>query len=538
MEIRDNKLLSTWEAAVSLQLATAAFAQDMQEVLADKGGQADIVEDADDVYHDDNMDQEAHYKLIEQCKPWLQILLRNIREYINPPGALGSGHRGLAHKAGTFVYALHLQTAAHVPLQQQADSYQSHTADMGIELGFPNLHLSDRGIDGLLPDWIERMSPDVVCHVNGPAALAVEKESDGELQVDGIDGAIVPHSDDEEQLAAIEPPPLPVACTPAPPVLMDNALQIAGLQHISDNLCEDVHLAMDYWPQFFAYLKLLEALLTVQERRFLYINQCLRGTPYQHYERKFLKFKGSLHEERWREVLFFLKRIITLLPCLCATWDHVKYEAGADAVTLNRGAQAKAQARQEHRAGVQSFSPRILTVALQSGLFTRFCFMAVKLEDVPPAFAAWAEQCPCHAPLLDLCKTDYKKRLLFQQHYGPSITKCPCSGMRLSELIAGKLDEVAEKAWENAEAEIMCLPTLRGVRAMSEDDWVTLLRNYRHGRNVQRSLLALKTDYNKRLPTFLAGLAHVDEDVARSIGHRIVEAFSVDPRAAVHHRKT
>jgi hypothetical protein len=47
--------------------------------------------------------------------------------------------------------------------------------------------------------------------------------------------------------------------------LLPNSLTIAGLQHIIDNLCKDVHESMAHWSDYFAELKCFEALLRVEE---------------------------------------------------------------------------------------------------------------------------------------------------------------------------------------------------------------------------------------------------------------------------------
>ncbi len=47
--------------------------------------------------------------------------------------------------------------------------------------------------------------------------------------------------------------------------LLPNALTMAGLQHIIDNLCHDVHESMSHWGVYFEELKCFEAFLRVEE---------------------------------------------------------------------------------------------------------------------------------------------------------------------------------------------------------------------------------------------------------------------------------
>ena len=60
---------------------------------------------------------------------------------------------------------------------------------------------------------------------------------------------------------------------------MPEALTVAGLQHVVNNLCSDVHQGMKHWQAFHAQLKSLEALLRIDERRQRFAWTCLHGTP-------------------------------------------------------------------------------------------------------------------------------------------------------------------------------------------------------------------------------------------------------------------
>ncbi len=88
--------------------------------------------------------------------PWLRTIITSIREHINPPTALGSGHRALADKAAAEVYKWALQEPMGAPLASHASSYVSHTSDMGVELGLPEFTIPDDGIERLLPGWMHR----------------------------------------------------------------------------------------------------------------------------------------------------------------------------------------------------------------------------------------------------------------------------------------------------------------------------------------------------------------------------------------------
>jgi hypothetical protein len=46
---------------------------------------------------------------------------------------------------------------------------------------------------------------------------------------------------------------------------LPESMTFAGLQHIVDNLCADVHKSMSHWPAFNKELKSLEAFLRVED---------------------------------------------------------------------------------------------------------------------------------------------------------------------------------------------------------------------------------------------------------------------------------
>lgn len=54
-------------------------------------------------------------------------------------------------------------------------------------------------------------------------------------------------------------------------VLMPHSLTMPRLQHISNNMCNEVHTALPHFSEYWIQLKALETLLVVPERRSRYI---------------------------------------------------------------------------------------------------------------------------------------------------------------------------------------------------------------------------------------------------------------------------
>ena len=125
---------------------------------------------------------------------------------------------------------------------------------------------------------------------------------------------------------------------------------------------------------------------------------------------------------------------------------------------------------------------------------------------------------------------------MFKAHYNG--TTCPCAGMMLPELVCGRLERVFADLWGVAEGELYILEWPQNVTPPIAADWATVLDDLSYAKTGMLTVLTLKTDYLHRLPVMAAGIAHVDEDEAVAAAQRFIEAWSIDPREAVHHRKT
>ncbi|CAE7488403.1 unnamed protein product, partial [Symbiodinium sp. KB8] len=365
--------------------------------------------------HQDFLDGDEPEKIrwptspLPEWVPWLQTLRSNIHEHINPPAAMGSGHRSLSDKAACEVFKWHLQHPITSDLFQHGASYVAHCSDMGVELSLPDFHVSG-SVEALLPDWLHRfIPPDIDVDDSNQAVpcapLDVEDNIDGDfLEDDDVE----PGGPAEAVAARAHQRAGPRA---AESFLMPCAFTIGGLQHVVNNLCADVHQGMGNWAPFYSDLKAVEALLRVDERRQRFIWTCLQGTPLEGQSHRFQRFKGSLYESRWHEVLGFLKQLTGLLPKLARAWDSQKYIRGVNLDGQARPAQAQAENVQNQRQGLSVFDPAKVQEAVQSPLFHSYAAMALKLEEVPEALASAAEACKTQMLLLLRLKTAYLQKL-------------------------------------------------------------------------------------------------------------------------------
>ena len=337
----------------------------------------------------DDLDQDDYMEPKSEWRPWLQAIAKHIVEIINMPGALGSGHRGLNDKAGVEVFKWGLSEPRAAPLITHAETYMAHCSDMGVELGLPDFNISGRH-EALLPTWFHRSAGDAVIPDLEPSAAVGD-------DIDGVDGPAF-HDD-------------PSGKADAPKHFMPNCMAFGGLQHVVNNLCEDVHKGLAHWPTFYTQLKVLEVFLRTDERRQRYIVTCLRGSRLASPEHRFEKFEASLYEGRWHEVLRFLRALKPLLLILSRTWDENKFVRGIEFKGEQRKDQKETQERAEKACGYRYLSPKEVTAALADALFHAYVRMSLLLEEVPEQLAWNSEECVCHGPLVK-GMSEHKRKII------------------------------------------------------------------------------------------------------------------------------
>ena len=113
---------------------------------------------------------------------------------------------------------------------------------------------------------------------------------------------------------------------------------------------------------------------------------------------------------------------------------------------------------------------------------------------------------------------------------------CSMKGKRLPELVAGSFNQYFDRVCEVALTELMM-----GCRVhFSEEQWAIVLQNFVAGKAVSWGGFKVKTNFVKRLPWQLAGIAHYDESTARQIARDILDYFDGQDGSAqqMHHGLT
>ena len=495
----------------------------------------------------------------EEWKPLLHQIKRSIVPHINHPAALASGNMGLADKVATEVYKQHFNCPPSVNLGEDATRVRSNTGDMGHEMAIPTFKVDSDKVENLLPAWVQRRD------LGDDISRASELEELGEpcndddlgddLQVDEDDdlGCDIDEGDlecgicldDGVHPAGPRPEPSqdqrpPVPEAPKGKEYMPNSLTISGLMHQMDNQNNDSNKAMDYWPQFWMELKNLEAMLRSSDRRQSCVVTCIRPSRFAFLEKRILKFDASLYEDRWLEVINFLKKVRPLLSGLTQTFKAARFRSKATEADVNDNTsrrKAKARSRNDTAKQLSEFDPELLEKSLSTGLFHYFINMVFLLDSIPADFAKRYALCPCHGELLKGLD-GYKMRLVLEAHYGQGISSCPMGAKTLPELLSNGVRQVMDELRDLAEVSIRTYDPPPGVSEMSEQHWDILLRNFRQGYRANLAIAEMKNAYLVSLPICLGGVAVENEDEARANGRRAREAFRKDPREEVHDPRT
>jgi hypothetical protein len=474
--------------------------------------------------------------VLDERKPWLRQIKDSMIFVVNPPCALTGGHAGIADKVSTEAYKMHLGTEPEEHLSDEATTYRSNTADMGVEIGLARFRLADdKTAEHLLPPWLERreLGPDLEEEVE-PSDLPELEESDGSalpLDVEYGDRGEVPNS---------PPPRLPQPARA--PVrfggeYLPKCHTLAGLEHLANNLNSDVNHSMSHFKAVFSDLKQLEALLGSYRKK-TFVWTCIRKTRYAKYEAQFLNFNGSLYEQRWHEVVSFIKKVRRLIIIVTLTFSSERFLSGLDRDGLaEQSSVAATRLRKEKTAGRSDFDPHKLEKALGGAFFHFYIFMIERLDSVPTEFAKDNAICACHRALLHGLGS-YRTRLVLQAHYGPGVNMCPMSCKNLPELIDEGVEEAMneQKAIMEDEIKVFCPPP--NVRPMTDRDWEDIFDDFRQGFRASLMLLNVKTDYVHRLPVSIGGLAVASEERALHHAIKVRAAFQRDPRKEVHDPRT
>ena len=334
----------------------------------------------------------------------MQTLRQHIKLFTFVPVMLGLRCTSLAQKIGGFMHQLCLVCDGKSALEEFLTGIVSITTDMGTELGLAEWHTDD--INSLVPEWIRpaTMQDDTVV-LEDRAAVAQRKWDTT--------------------------------------FMLQWAMPIAGMMHITSNLLLEVHSNLKLFQPMSSKLEELGKLLCKPQRRDRFIRTCLVGTCYEPYEPMFQYEFTPMHDKRWFSVLFFMKRVVKVLPYLRDAWSPQRYQrghGGSDGADL---------------VDDDNFKVSSITNALGDKLLQAFMTMLLALDSLTSEIGTWAEGCDCHDTILKQQPTRHKRKQAMMGIAGTSRKQrrrsatgkqqqtedtCPRKGKRSAAMASGKCD--------------------------------------------------------------------------------------------------
>ena len=316
VQIAHSKTIPTFKAVLALQAAVARILEQLQRDADKEAGQSN--EDQEQGDRGKIRFQALLHQLLLQENSWscyLTTLEDALLRVTCSPVALGSGHRDVVHKCAAIAFSWSLHVGA-TNLERVMGEVVSHTTDLGVEHQLADFKTSNPL--HLLPAWMQNndMSDDL---------LDLQDLSQADDEMTAQFGPSLEPSVDTIAAASVEDNPMYLEHCMQSQCFMDNALSVAGLQHLCHNLTQDVHEHMPQWNRFFDDLHVLQKLLAHPDRKERFIWSCIRDTPFADQEKQIKSFAARLYEPRWGAVVGFMRALQPLLNTLTNAWDALKY---------------------------------------------------------------------------------------------------------------------------------------------------------------------------------------------------------------------
>ena len=417
-----------------------------------------------------------------------EILNSKVKEHIMVPVTRGQGHSAIEDDAACVVHQHCLEADDHNHLQEQLDSYESFTVDLGTEAKTSDFRISRGDLPKVMPTWM----------------------ADRQLVLD------------QEDLDVNERPPRMRYQCPDDGMFLRNAMPIPGINHCIHSVVRGTEEHLSYYDTFIEQCKTLQKVLVNRGRNERLIDTCFLNTPHEGLRQHAEGISIILHEKRWGTTLAFCRATIPAVSVLRRAWNQRAYEG--------QGEHALKEKDWEE-GGI--FKPAELSTILRSALFRAYHHMIVKLHHPPHRLASWFEGCPCHEIIMSTPGDDQRicpaRREAAMKADGVSYGRCVLSSCRVVESVDGKVDEVIDDINQEISLSFrhtlamkdqdgLTPPLAEQDKAMVISDFTLALSNIKLG-------VSVKFGWLKNLPWLLAGLAHLDAEKARRFGRVCISIY-------------
>ena len=310
---------------------------------------------------------------------------------------------------------------------------------------------------------------------------------------------------------------------------MSASVQILGLLHILHNATNDLHNAMSWWGRYVQHLCSVSRLLTKGHLRQRFLSTCCCNYPWSLQHHLAEQFQAPVHLARWGTVAAATEALHDpLIQMLRQCWSKAKFTFNqTEDVQVERvlvEGEDVPPAEHEHQA---------IHEAITSAQFWGYRAMFSELASCIRSLMEWVESCPCHySKDIRYAQSGAKRRRWFQAHMksrlsssSSSSSSCVLRTRRAPEIAAGCFDDIFKVLFDTSAA--LLVSRLQANLTPLESQ--VILGDWESGRQALALTLTVKLAAWRRLPLLLAGAAHHDEALARSMMAKAVETISVRP---------
>lgn len=279
----------------------------------------------------------------------------------NLPQCLGSGATSLSTKVrlilhGFWMFSTHPRLRTMI---NDIDNVVAFTTDMGTELGLAEFCAPC--IRSVMPPWL----------FPGQQGHVVLEIDEG---VENLDAA------DDDMADPVQ----------GNRTVFSRSLLNAGVLHIFHNLSWKIDDAMPSFARWLDGLKALVTLLHYSENREKFMEQCVRGTPFDTAKSPLKTGLPTTTDWRWGSIVIVVTKVLPLRSVLQCTFDVGKMMRGHAANEPDEEAEGSSRER------VGRLNLKLIGATVSSGWWWAFTTMIETLHKIIADFQCWCESCPCH----------------------------------------------------------------------------------------------------------------------------------------------
>ena len=314
--------------------------------------------------------------------------------------------------------------------------------------------------------------------------------------------------------------------------MFEQAIPVAGLLHIVDNLAHDIHdRALKLWPDMSPKLSLMCRVFSEEGLRERFVEKCLRSGGYPQYVKDFSRTFQQPIEWRWGSLIGTLRWLLELETKMREAWDAEKF---GEVVRKGR-----------RHAGAEAFSRTYFTRVARDKQFWCYMHMLFLMQSALDRVAWWAESCPCH-PLPYIhgehrLARAYRERKEWQRlvrkcgHRWRSLFRfCLMKGKHAPDLAAKAVIRKLDESIRMMNTMLLAKCIDEGLTPTQQDE---IMEDWNLGVEFLCAGLRAKTGFWLVLPWRLCALGHHIPQEVQQCAAECLSMYDARPDPKEHHRK-